>query len=297
MYNADRKREYINYKKQDVVNSQEKGAWYFNRVERIEEYLQKDVCDFTVKEIIGYLKSMQSPSQQYLSIIKSYFEQYTRWCQQNNLVKDGQNHFEEITSKMIRENCTNTTTIKRQTVTKSDLMGMLNDISRPCDRFLALAIFEGLGGVKYKEFWNLRVEDFKNGTVTLCTGRKLEVSEKLLMCAKVSSETFKDTQFTKFKESDDRILKARSNTKDEETPPQLYRRIWLQLDRLSKEYGPAFSQRGLKESGRIQMIKDLRKDGETIEETIKNNIKAIEYRYGKIRTLSGWLEDYEWAFE
>ena len=302
MYNADRKKEYIDFKKQEIVNSQEKGEWYFNRAEKIEEYLEKDVCDFTIKEIIGYLKSMQSPSQQYLMVLKCYFEAYTRWCQQNNLVKDGQNHFEEITAKMIREYCTNTVTIKKQIITKSELMDLLNDIKRPCDKFLVLAIFEGLGGVKYKELWNLKMENFVHKgnkiEVDLCTERKLEVSEKLLQYAEVSSQTFDDIQGYKFRPEDDRILKARTNSKDIETPPMLYRRIWLQLDRLSKDYGPALSQKGLKESGRIQMIKDLKKDDETLEETIINNKAAIEKRYGRLSSsIVAWIEDYGWMFE
>lgn len=297
LYNADRKFEYINFKSQDTVWAEVKGEWYFNRTRVIEEYLDKDVCDFTTTEIIGFLKSMSSPSSSYLNVIKAYLEGYARWCQSKGLIKDGQNHFSEITPEMVRDLCTNSTTLKNQILTKSELLDIINDINRPCDQFLALAVFEGIGGIKNKEFWHLKMDDFEGGYVNLCTGRRLKVSDKLVELARESSETFEDIAKHNFKPWDDRVLKARTNTADDETPAQMYRRIWLQLDRLSKEYGICMAAKSLKESGRIDMIKRLQAEGESPEDTYKAHYKEITDVYGKITSYAQYFDDYSWAFE
>ena len=299
MYNEKQKLEFIEFKKRDNDDSEAKGGGYFNRTEVIERYLEKDACDFTYVEIINYFKSVSTPSTQFLIVIKNYLEQYTRWCLQNGFVKDGQNHYEEVTTDILRDICTNSHTLKKRIISKSALMDTINDITRPCDKFLVLAIFEGLGNVRYADFWYLTMDDFDGEYVQLKKQqRKLKVSPELIELAKISSETYEDIgSFNDFKASDNRIIKARSNTKDIESPAQLYRRIWLQLDRLTKQFGIFMSAKGLKESGRIDMLKNLRINNESIAETYRRNKEDIEKRYGKVQSIPAWIEEYNWAFE
>ena len=300
MYNSELKMQYIDDMEYRNVNLRIVMQRYFDRCQKMEEELQKDVSNFTVVEIIDFLKSLCLTSFETVLIINNQMKIYTDYCLNRNLVKDNQNHFYEITYDIIK-NCTNTALVNEQIVTKDDLFFIINQLQNVSDKFLVLALFEGICGHTMCELIDLNMSDFNGNEVTLCTGRKLIVSDKLVSYAKQSTDTYDYVAFTKsgnfkvfqYDANDKNILKqlynCRGNSADNKR-----QRLYNKLVRVRKSLEVnCISTGALNESGRINMIREIQK--QTGEEDFKECLikhKEVEAIYGKVFSYSTFMLKY-----
>ena len=74
-------------------------------------------------------------------------------------------------------------------VDKKTLYSWVDQLLNPSDAFIMLALFEGIKGKDFCEIVKLKMSDFNENEVTLCTGRKVIVSNKLLALAEESNST------------------------------------------------------------------------------------------------------------
>ena len=63
----------------------------------------KDCSEFTVAEIINFYKSLCSTSFYTMKNTNGFLKAYTSYCIKNNLVKDGQNHYTEISDELLKD--------------------------------------------------------------------------------------------------------------------------------------------------------------------------------------------------
>ena len=274
-------------------------AYEFLMLKPYEEELGKDVSNFTVKEILDYYKSLFSHSADTLNVLNGRLRAYAEWCLRHNLIKDNQNHFEEISPELLYQ-CVNQGFYDQGIVSRSDLLVQIRRFKNYCDKFLVLGIFEGLQGKGMCDFWDLTIDDFEGNIVTLKTNRKLVVSDELVSYARKSSEEYDfysvsgsgETQDFRFKEGDERIIKAMWNTVvPKETDTILARRMLNKLCRLQKEYDAPYTRVLLHESGRINMIKELQEENESWEDTWNRCQGELDYRYGKV-VFRKWKMNY-----
>lgn len=240
----------------------------FKRCAEFEEKYEKDICNFTYYEIIDMYKTWNIISLETLAIANSQLSMYTQWCMQQMMVKDGQNHFTECIKSVLSE-CVNAIVAKKKVVTRSQLINMGGMLINAADEFVLFALFEGIYGKDYCELVNLEWADFSGCSVVLCTGRKINISTKLLELAENAYNTYDyypvvtDARCEKIslREGDNKIIKDFPNTAEGVDDFQRGRRIYRRLRRNFGYIGmPWLTGKDIIESGRVEFINTIAKE-------------------------------------
>lgn len=300
MYNATIKEQYILDNESRNLNLRQCTTVFFNNSEKMETELQKDIYDFTISEIIDFYKSLCFTSYETLLVYTSQLKMYVNYCLNRNLVKDSQNHFNELTSELIFD-CINQGLMHDKIVSREDLLRILNtQCGNPSDKFLCLALFEGICGKELCDLTNLYYSDFKGNKLILSSGTEITVSNELLNYAYESSITWEYESFTESKgrnfqydKTDKRILKRLYNATLEEHPKNLAQRTHSKLRRI-RDFTEmnCFTVNGLMESGRIYNLKCfMQSENISFEEALKKH-KELDDLYGKIPSYVVYLRKY-----
>lgn len=297
MYNEEFKTNYIKETEFRNNSASTNIDLLFRRIAPYEEKIGHDLYDFSIVEIIDYYKSLCTSSLESLMIMNNQYKLYTAYALKDGLVKDNQNHYEEIDNSVLNS-CVNLGLLNAKMISREKLLSYLNssDIENVSDKFLALALFEGICGKGCCELIDLTLDDFNGNIVTLKTGRQLEVSDKLVELAKESADTFEyyDVNYArsnkKYYEGDDRIIKRMANSTSED-PLRLQRAIGRRLDRLiDRTMCQAFEPRALLDSGRIEMAGKLVNDKTTWNQALKD--PEVVKKYGAISSVPRFILKY-----
>lgn len=304
MYNEEIKLRYIKEKNQEVIISNNYLECQFGKASEMEEELNKDISNFTVYEIIEYYKMLNLSSLESLTVMNSQFSMYTQWCLQESLVIDNQNHFLEITHEIMK-GCINKALFNLRIFSRETIISWINQLPNPKDQFILLGLFEGLKGRDFCELSKLRPEDIKGNVISLCTGRKIEVSDELIKIAYdcMSQDTYYSTTGKGVKTMTlvDRgyIIKDYPNAREDVSDFQLGRKIYNSVTRTLNylDMLNILSANGVAESGKIHMIKERAKElGMSNKDYVYSNyIKEVEEKFNtKIVRSIFWLkyEDY-----
>lgn len=298
MYNSNLKQRYFDESEsRNLTLSQYKVQ--FERIASEEELLNKDMCEFTTKEILDYYKKMCTSSFDFLNCINSQFKLYAAWCQTQGLLSDNQNHYDEINRELLMS-CINYGLSIAKIVTREQLLQIIKEFKNPSDKFICLALYEGLFGKEFTELADLYLSDFDGNMVTLSTGRVLEVSDELIKYAAEAANTYEyipyningKCDFYPCSQSDGHVVKVvitRNNFSDK---VQGYT-FSIKLKTLKRYYGyECISGNALKESGRIEMIQKICKDENIDPKTCLIRHPEIEYRYGKLNSRVAYIDKY-----
>ena len=261
----------------------------FRRIAIWEERFQKDLYDFSVEEILGVYKYLSMTSLESLMVANNQYKLYAAYALERGVIKDNQNHFDEIDLPTLKT-CLYVGLAEEKLITREELLDILNSssVENVSDKVIALGLFEGLCGKELTELTQLRPEDInpKTNVVKLFGGRKLTISDKLKdWCLESADEytyynSLNKLGNKKYLTSDDRVLKRLSNS-TVDSVHQRHKTVNRRLDHLIDITGrSAFGVGSLKESGRLEMIKDLRKTGLSLDDALKD--KDMQYRYGRI---------------
>ena len=296
MYNEEIKQQYIDYCTANKnVRAEKFLPPLFRRTAETETKLHKDVCNFTLKEIVEMYQSLYTTSYTSLMNIHSHLRDYTTWCGGRMLLIDHINHYAEIDTATIRR-CLHDGLKKEQIVTRADLIDLLNgnDISNTYEKVWILGVFEGLSGKAGGDMLHLKRDmiDFVNQEVHLPeSGRTLSISKELTILMELA---LGETEYTTVKRdrtmlfrkgSEDVLFKPSCNGQGEFAAQNLFRQMLLRYSQ-SLEL-PYLNTYSLKTSGEIHYIRELMcADGCTDPLITYANHKAdIELRYG---VLSGF---------
>lgn len=284
MYNETIKTRYIQEKESTTNMPKNYLVRLFNKTYDFESKLDKDISNFTVYEIEDFYKTLNIKSVEYLTVLHSHLSLYTQWCLQQNLVFDCQNHFAEINSSSLVDYI-NTSALKKSIITRKTLYELIDNLINPSDAFIMLALFEGIEGENYCELVNLKMSDFNENKVKLCTGRELTVSSKLVELAEESNSEMEYCSLIKERKfpflNEDLIVKNYPNCRLDD-PYNKGRRIYNRVYRNFKEIGvdKFMKPKSLLDSGKIDYINTRCKElGITAREFIYTQKYAEEVRY------------------
>jgi len=288
MYNEERKRRFISERNAEVTLPNDYLECQFNKISNVEETLSKDLCNFTFYEITEYYKLLNLTSTVSLSVMNSQFSLYTQWCLQQNLVDDGQNHFLEMRNEDYN-NCINKALLNLKIISRDTLLEWIGQLTNPKDQFILLGLFEGIRGKDFCELAKLRKEDVVGNVATLCTGRKTQLSDKLVS---IIEDCISETKYYSISGKEKKvmplidngyIIKDYPNTKDDVSDYQRGRQVYNSIKRMLQYFDmfPIMSASSIVESGKIDMIK--RRSSE-LDMTCKDyifsiNIKEVENKY------------------
>lgn len=303
-YNSELKIQYIEEKSKEVIISNNYLECQFNKTSKMEEELDKDLSNFTVYEIVEYYKLLNISSFDTLFVMNSQFSMYTQWCLQKSLVKDNQNHFLEMTLEHLKD-CLNKALVDMKIVTRETVLNWIDQLPNPKDQFVLLGLFEGLKGKDFCELSKLRSENIKGNITTLCTGREIELSNRLL---KIISDCVTEDKYysisgngTKVMPLIDKgfIIKDYPNARGDVSDFQLGRKIYNSITRILNYFDVLnfMTANSIAESGKLHMIKERAKElGLSCKDYIYSNyIEEVEKKFNsKIVRSIFWLkyEDY-----
>lgn len=142
-FNAERKEWFLKEKEKEGMQKGyvTKYLYAFSSVSSYESQFGKDVCEWTFYEIVEYYKMQNSSSLNALSSRNAALSKYTQFCQENDLIPDGQNHFAEVTISVLDE-CLNKALVKKKILTREEVLDIVSEIDHPRDKYLVLGMFE-----------------------------------------------------------------------------------------------------------------------------------------------------------
>ena len=298
-YNAFFKLNYLKYISVRNLNIDRTVDVYFRNIAKYEKRLKKDLYDFTVDEILEYYKSVETISLEVLIGMNTQFKLYTEYAMQQGLVKDNQNHYIELDTTLF-STCVIKDPIK--IITRKELLDILDSglIKNISDKVIALAIFEGISGKDLVELTRLEVDNIyiNRKFVRLCSGRKLKISNKLLVWCLESAGEYKfysNNDLDKNRncvDTDLHIIKRlRSVSSKMDSDYSRYRMVKRRLDSMIAVTGSkSFRIKTLCESGRLEMLRNMLGNGMPINQALQNT--EMEYRYGKIYCMNTYLLKY-----
>ena len=303
MYNQEVKDRYVSENQERNTNLKEQMRPRFKKSTEMENRLGKDVATFSKDEILELYKSMHRTSPDSAFFMHSQMQQYAWWyCV--NIDESVKNAYLTITKEDILS-CIDDSENDMAYITREKLIDIIEDLPNPGDQFVCIALFEGIGAVgnQFEELADLTMDDFDMNHVRLCTGRILEVSPLLVEIAQLASNTvcmksFGDQRTMNYDASDDRILKRRANARGTGENADM-RRILNITVRVREHTGiQSLKSKMLTNSGRIDMLKRLMKEQDMTDplECLKANRVIIEHRYGKLNSLSKFVNKYREAF-
>lgn len=305
MFNEELKQTFVQTMIKTGINKTIEAAatQYFKQAEPVEETLQKDLSNFNINEILGLLKHFCTPSMETLMMGVSMFRRYTYFCIEQNVVLDGLNHYEEVTSEMYLD-CINKSLSEDKIISREDLLKQVHLLENPVERFVLFAVFEGLGGTGCMDLVDIQLEQFNGTTVTLRSGRVLSVPQELVDIAEESAAeyfyyppnaTSEKYEKVRFKDEPN-IIKNLFNVKADSSDRRKAYNIVNKLRRISdREGSKAFLNGHLVESGRIDLIKrTMTEQNESDPRKAMRLCKEeMKVRYGEIQAVGRWLLKYE----
>ncbi len=277
MYNEEIKQRYIDEKESKNVVPNEYLQRLFSKTEQYEIEYQKDLCNFNYFELIELVKAQNSASFDSLTVLVSHISLYIDWCIENNMVADFQNHCNEI-SREAKLELVNNVTMGKGILNREDVLSIINQCQNPCDKFIILALFEGIQGKNFCEVRNIKYNDIIDGKITLITGRTVSLSKELINIAEESNNEF--VYYTEKKKlpltENGFVIKVFPSTLKEDDEFQAGRRIYNKvrraLTKIEEDNGVSLNKflkpNAIFESGRLYFIKENAK---------KNNMSIAEY--------------------
>ena len=288
MYNAELKMRYIKEKNNSVVLPVNYLMRNFNKSEKYEIGLGKDVYNFKVCEIIEYYKTLNVASLEIIAVLNSHFSMYTQWCIKENLVENNQNNYAEIKLEYMQQ-CLNKTIVDKKIISRGQIIEFCEQLPNPKDQVVLLGLFEGMKGKDFCDFVNLKPEDIYGNKVRLASKREIDISDILL---KYINDSIEETMYYSISEKQEKVMplvdngyviKSYPNIKEGTTDFIKGRIIYNGIARSLNYVGVLgiMSSNSIYESGKLYMIKrEAKKHKMTMKDYIYSDlIKNVEYQY------------------
>lgn len=223
MYNEDIKKRYI--ASQNFESSVNYFEFIFARYSEMEETLHKDIAEFSEAEIKTLFSTSSSINtlRKLCGSLETYTNYYNKNERKDDSADNGYSHFtDNDLMDLLKENQENSLYISRD-----QLLHMIAEIPNAIDRYLILALYEGIKGEKYSDITMLQVKDIDiaNQSFHLYSGKTVEVSEELFETAiKGARQRFYTGLKENFSvsgtvdlEDSDYIFRARNNASNSDT--------------------------------------------------------------------------------
>lgn len=128
-----------------------------SRVSVLEERFDKDLYDFSMKEVEQFLIKLNTTSMASATHAVALIDNYIKWCIGERLTKSNINPMDiftasEIAARVVNKNVKNV-------FTYTDIQNVIVDTVNFQDSALVLALFYGIMGKEFSELTNLRIED------------------------------------------------------------------------------------------------------------------------------------------
>jgi len=179
MYNENQKNEYLKLCKYEIPTV-ETIRVFFHSSEPVEVQEGVDLSEFNRPQIVRMLKKFNSTSTAVLKGACVYFSDYYEWCKVKGYVdQDSQNQYAKNLIKLVVEDIIPKDILNNKYFTHQKMLGYLDNIYAPENKYTAYAIYCGIKGDDYEELANIKKSDLNSeiNSLELITGRTMMVDD------------------------------------------------------------------------------------------------------------------------
>lgn len=154
LFNSDVKAHFL----EDYdVKTDTKRIYYnnFKIASKIEFEKKKDIYEMTDEEVEEILSAAMKASPTALNTLISNLRNYVDWCNGVYIERNFPLFADTPTRELVKRHIA---TSKLDFFTREHLLEILENFSNPMDKFIFLALFEGIGGRGYSELFNMKPE-------------------------------------------------------------------------------------------------------------------------------------------
>lgn len=283
------KKDFIELKK----NSHFVSDWLL-KVCNYEEDIGKEIIEWDKLDALDFFKKQKMEYIETLYRANALLQTFINYCMTRKYVKE--NVFFSITIPEL-VNVLNLELINRKMVSRKRLLMLIQAFLNPCDKFIILALFEGVRGKNGLGLLEARLSNINGNLLILLDGSEIKISNELIDIAKLSAETYEyvskpsggTARVYQLEYDPDKIIKtmlrkSARNNKTNMEPGRVYliRHCKLFAELIDVDISPM----DVMEAGRFDLVKTMVDNGETIE----NAIVISEEQYGKITRMSTEVE-------
>lgn len=299
-YNEEQKKRYIADKEKSLSITSNYIDVQFRKASETEYELDKDLCNWTLYEIVEYYKILNVTSYESLLFLNSIFSLYTQFCLENSLVKDNQNHYLECT-KDVLASCINKAILDKKIVDRKTILKWVDELPNPKDQFVLLSLFEYGKSKDFHDIVYAKPGDIKGNKMKL-SDRTIIISDKLkdIIESCIDEETYysitgkgvKKMPLTDY----GYIVKSYPNQNISLSDFQKGRNIYITCQRIFSYLGIGqwMSPNSISESGKLYMIKERAKELNVnpMQYVYSEHIKEVETQFGCSITRSVYVKKY-----
>lgn len=298
-YNKEQKKRYISQKEEQISVPSNYIDVQFRKASEYEYELDKDICNWTVYDIIEYYKLLSMSSFESLLCLNSTFSQYTQFCLENNLVKDNQNHYLECTKEVLA-GCISKAIFEKKIVDRETVLRWVDELPNPKDQFILLSLFEYGKSKDFKDIVNVKAEDVNKNELKL-SDRSVQISYELTSIIEQCIETNvyysisgKNKKVMPLVDHG-YIVKSYPNQNIYLSEFQKGRNIYITCQRIFDYLGIEWmSPNSISEAGKLYLIKERAKELNItpIQYVYSEHIKEVEMQFGCSITRSVYAKKY-----
>lgn len=305
IYNQEIKERFLNI----IDLKQYPYRWWervFEKSYLFEKLKNKDLYNFTVPEIKEFYKFLDIGTITPLIVYNTNLLKYAQWALNENLIPDGQNHFDELDTEALNE-CLNYTKITQSILSYEKFMELINTkIKNEQDKFIFFCLFEGIKGSDYQDISNLKMSDIneKGNIVHLFSGKDVYVSQDFINICKAADA---QTEYMGLTDGNhemklipgEYIYKEKFNSSKpnrEKMGQSIYKTIIRNIDYIY-ELSSTITAKSIRDSGLIYYLKKrAKKLNISVEELMydKDNWADIADKYQfNVSTKKRWMMQYK----
>lgn len=192
MYNQEFKEKFL-----ASLDSEHKVSLFtslFAKSSSYEEEFERDLYDFTMKDLDLFYYGIATPSENTLAVFHSIIIQYIDYA-----IKDGQrmsniNIFRNIAGTSLGRYVAS---YKNQYLTLSEFNDFMKYVANDIDVAIYRSLFEGISGEQYSEIRNLKMSDIEetDGRILANLLEEKKSGETLERTIEITPQLFKDLQY------------------------------------------------------------------------------------------------------
>lgn len=301
IYNQEIKERFL----QSIDLSRYPTRWWerlFEKTYMFENFRKKDFYNFTVPEILEFYKFLDISTIAPLVVYNTNIVIYAQWALNENLIADGQNHFDLIDVEILNS-CISKGKLEQSILTYEMFQNLIiRRILNDQDKFVFFCLFEGIKGRDYQDIVNIKLADIDEAAQTIrLNDRVISIPQDFINIAHKADEqttyyTLTDRNIESKLIPSTRIFKEKHNSAGKDINRTVYNTIVRNIKTLD-ELSEAVSAKSIRESGFIYYLNERAKELKQSVEYLLNNPSTCQdiidkYQFN-ISTRKRWLLQYK----
>ena len=301
VYNQEIKERFLN----SIDLSQYPPRWWervFEKTFIFEQSKNKDLYSFTTPDIIEFYKFLDVASFTPLMVYNNNLIKYGQWALNENLVFDGQNHFDELDTDMLF-NCVSKIKMNKSILSYEDFSYLIShQIKNEQDKYIFYCLFEGIKGKNYQDIVNMKLKDIDESKMIVhLESRDVPICRRFIdVCQAADSQTAYEglggaETITPLIPSET-ILKEKHNSQGKDINRTVYNTIFRNIESI-EELSGVVSAKTIQVSG---MIYYLNKRADEVNMSVEDLIYDLDkcrdiidkYQFN-LDTRRRWLIQYK----